>query len=299
MPKNHALADECACAPMPDEQMMNNRNNKNIAAVAEEKTKGNDLSKLAIYERRRIICDLVGRQGKVTVEELAERFGISAVSVRSDLKAMDLEGSLLRIRGGAVARQDDEDLPLSIKQNLHHAEKVRIAEAAASLIEDGETVILDSGTTTAEIAKQIRSLKMTSINVITNALNIAAILTGCPHVTLIMLGGVLRPNSFSLSGPQAEQALEKLYADHLFLGADSLDPELGLMTPYMLEAQLNAKMIQISLQIIVVADSSKLMRRNLSVIAKVDCIDMLITDTTAQAAAVEALRSHGLEVRLV
>jgi len=254
---------------------------------------------LAIYERRRTICDLVGEKGKVTVDELAERFGVSTVSIRSDLKALDLEGTLLRIRGGAVARRDDEDLPLSVKQNLHHAEKVRIAEAAAGLIQDGETVILDSGTTTAEIAKQIRALKVNSINVITNALNVAAILAGCSHVTLIMLGGVLRPNSFSLSGPQAELAMENLYADRLFLGGDSIDPELGLMTPYLLEAQLNAKMIQISRQIVVVADSSKLMRRNLSVIAKADRINMLITDTNAQAATVEALRAHGVDVRLV
>jgi DeoR family transcriptional regulator of aga operon len=279
---------------------MNQRNSttfqKNVPA---EEIKDDELSKLAIYERRRIICDLVGEQGKVTVEELAERFGVSTVSIRSDLKALDHDGTILRIRGGAVARREDEDLPLSVKQNLHHAEKVRIAAAAARLIQDGETVILDSGTTTAEIAKQIRTLKMTSINVITNALNVAAILAGCSHVTLIMLGGVLRPNSFSLSGPQAEQALEKLYADRLFLGGDSLDPELGLMTPYMLEAQLNAKMIEISRQVVVVADSSKLMRRNLSVIAKADRIHMLITDTDAQAATVDALRARGVEVWLV
>lgn len=279
---------------------MNNRNPTTFQnTVQTQESKENELSKLAIYERRRIICDLVGEKGKVTVDELAERFGVSTVSIRSDLKALDLEGTVLRIRGGAVARREDEDLPLSVKQNLHHAEKVRIAHAAASLIQDGETVILDSGTTTAEIAKQIRTLKMTSINVITNALNVAAILAGCSHVTLIMLGGVLRPNSFSLSGPQAELALEKLYADRLFLGGDSLDPELGLMTPYMLEAQLNAKMIQISRQVVVVADSSKLMRRNLSVIAKADRINMLITDISAQETTVEALRSHGVEVRLV
>lgn len=279
---------------------MNQRNlqaiKKNVQA---EDIRDEELSKLAIYERRRIICDLVGEQGKVTVEELADRFGVSTVSIRSDLKALDQEGTILRIRGGAVARREDEDLPLSVKQNLHHAEKVRIATAAARLIQDGETIILDSGTTTAEIAKQIRALKISSINVITNALNVAAILAGCSHVTLIMLGGVLRPNSFSLSGPQAEQALEKLYADRLFLGGDSLDPELGLMTPYMLEAQLNAKMIDISRQVVVVADSSKLMRRNLSVIAKADRIHMLITDTEAQPMAVDALRERGVDVRLV
>ncbi|HEX7642902.1 MAG TPA: DeoR/GlpR family DNA-binding transcription regulator [Burkholderiaceae bacterium] len=258
-----------------------------------------DLSHLAIYERRNLIRDLVAERGKVTVDELVERFGVSAVSIRSDLKALHHDGALVRVRGGAVMRRDDEDLPISVKENLHHAEKVRIAELAAKMIEDGDTVILDSGTTTAELAKKIRTLKMASINVITNALNIAVILAGCPHVTVIMLGGVLRPNSFSLSGPQAEHALESLYADKLFLGGDSLDPELGLMTPYLLEAQLNAKMIQIAKQVVVVADSSKLMRRNLSVIAKFDQVDVLITDSAAQPATIKSIRAHGVDVQLV
>jgi DeoR family transcriptional regulator of aga operon len=283
---------------------MKNRNNTNLAAAAEadesqDSTFHKSIPKLTTYERRRSICDLVGELGKVTVEDLTERFGVSEVSIRSDLNVLDAEGAVLRIRGGAISRQDDEDLPLSIKQGQHHAQKVRIAAEAASLIGNGETVILDSGTTTAEIAKQIRNLKLTSINVITNALNIAAILAGCPHVTVIMPGGILRQNSYSLFGPQAEQALEKFHADRLFLGADSLDPELGLMTPYMLEAQLNAKMIAIARQTIVVADSSKLMRRNLSLIARVECIDMLITDVAAQPETVEMLRAQEVEVRLV
>jgi len=187
----------------------------------------------------------------------------------------------------------------SLSKRIYIAQKIRIAEEAVKQIEDGETIILDSGSTTAEIAKQIRGLKLNSINVITNALNVAVLLANTSHVNLIMLGGVLRNNSFSLSGPQAERALEGLYADRLFLGVDSIDPEIGLMTPHLLEAQLNAKMIQISRKVIAVADSSKLMRRNLSVIARMEQINTLITDKAAPASLVELFNATGVEVILV
>ena len=143
-----------------------------------------------------------------------------------------------------MPRGDSDEVPIDIKQTLHRAEKVRIATAAVELIRDGETLILDSGTTTAEIAKQIRALKLNSINVITNALNIAVLLANAPHVNLIIPGGILRRKSWSLSGPQAEQALRDLQADHVFLGVDSLDPEIGLMdgaAAWMMEANWDAQ----------------------------------------------------------
>ncbi|MET3107790.1 DeoR family transcriptional regulator of aga operon [Oxalobacteraceae bacterium GrIS 2.11] len=255
--------------------------------------------KLMIEERRRQIREMVEAKGSVTVDELAEHFAISKVSIRSDLRALDTQGALVRSRGGALVIRDGEDLPINIKENLHRAQKVRIAEEAVKQIVDGETIILDSGSTTAEIAKLIRGMKFTSINVITNALNIAVLLANTPHVNLVMPGGVLRANSFCLSGPQAEHALDGLYADRLFLGVDSIDPEIGLMTPHLLEAQLNAQMIKISRKVIAVTDSSKLMRRNLSVIARMDQIDTLITDKAAPANLVDLFTATGVEVILV
>jgi DeoR family transcriptional regulator of aga operon len=254
---------------------------------------------LLLEERRRRICDLLREHGRVTVEDLARRFNTSAVTIRLDLDALDAAGALARMRGGALARRENDDLPILIKQTLHHAEKIRIARAAAALIRDGETIILDSGTTTAEIAKQIRTLNLQSLNVITNALNIAILLSDVPAVQLIMPGGFLRRNSNSLSGYIAESAIDNLRADRLFLGVDGLDPQIGLMTPHLAEAQLNAKMIRISQQVVAVTDSSKLMRRNVSVIATVDRLHMLITDSAARADVVEELRRHGVDVRLV
>jgi DeoR family transcriptional regulator of aga operon len=253
---------------------------------------------LLVGERRHRILDLLREHGRVTVEALATRFATSSVTIRTDLAALEAAGSLERTHGGALLGRDDDDQPITVKQTLHHAEKVRIAKTAVTLIQDGETVILDSGTTTAEIAKQIRKLEVRSINVITNALNIATLLADVPSVRLIMPGGILRPESNSLSGHLAEAALAGLQADRLFLGADGLDPERGVMTPHLLEAQLNAQMIAISRQVIAVADSSKLMRRNISLIARVEQLHMLITDSGANPTVVAELERRGVEVRL-
>ncbi len=252
---------------------------------------------LLVAERRHRIVELLREHGRVTVEALAERFATSAVTIRTDLATLEAGGALERTHGGALLRREEDDQPIAVKQTRHHAEKVRIAKVAASLIEDGETIILDSGTTTAEVARQIRKLEGRSINVITNALNIAVVLAEMSFVRLIMPGGILRPESNSLSGPMAEAALADLQADRLFLGADGLDPERGVMTPHLAEAQLNAKMIAISRQVIVVADSSKLERRNISLIARVEQLHMLITDTGANPDVVAELERRGVAVR--
>ena len=253
---------------------------------------------LMIEERRRRIRELLREQGRVTVDALAARFGISQVTIRADLSLLELAGALTRTHGGALSLPD-ADQSLDVKQLQHRAEKQRIAAAATELIRDGETLILDSGTTTAEIARRIRTLDLKSINVITNALNIAALLIDVPSVRLIVPGGILRRESNSLSGPMAETALATLRANRLYLGADGVDPQIGVMTPHLAEAELNAKMIGISQQVVVVADSSKFARRNISLIARVEQVHMLITDRAAPQDAVEQLRQRGVEVRLV
>lgn len=254
---------------------------------------------LLAEERRRRISALVREQGRVTVGALATRFGTSQVTIRGDLSMLESAGALVRTHGGALRQSEELDQSLDVKQLQHHAEKVRIGQAAAALIRDGETLILDSGTTTAEIARAIRKLDLKSINVITNALNVAALLIDAPAVRLIVPGGILRRESNSLSGPMAEAALSNLQADRLYLGADGIDPEIGVMTPHLPEAELNAQMIRIARQVVVVADSSKLQRRNVSLIARIEQLHMLITDRAAAPEPVAELRQRGIEVRLV
>ncbi|HWX67100.1 MAG TPA: DeoR/GlpR family DNA-binding transcription regulator [Rhodanobacter sp.] len=256
--------------------------------------------RLLVEERRRLIVELVEQQGRATVEELATRFGTSTVTIRADLDALVRNAAIARSHGGALPMAPaTNDTPLNIKETRWHAQKLRIGLAAAKMIRDGETIILDSGSTTVEIARQIRQMKFESLTVITNALNIALELSGLPHIRVMMLGGLLRDTSYSLVGPDAEQALSKLSADKLFLGVDGLDPVVGVTTPDPLEATLNALMIRVSRETIAVFDASKLGQRSLSVITPVQHLHRVITDTSAEAKAVESLRDAGVEVTLV
>ena len=161
------------------------------------------------------------------------RFGVSAVTVRGDLDALSQSGAVIRSHGGALKRAGAlQDVPINVKETLHHGEKVRIGHAAAQMIRDNEIVMLDSGTTTAEVARHIKFLKLKALTVITNALNIAMELANLPHLRVIMIGGILRQMSYSLVGPHAEHTLKGLNADRLFLGVDGLDPEIrGSRTP--------------------------------------------------------------------
>src|SRR5438046_10648008 len=131
-------------------------------------------ARLLTEQRRRNLLDLVDEHGQVTVADMVKRLAISAVTVRSDLDALASLGAVVRSPGGAVRRLEaTQDYPLRTKETLHHEEKVRIGRAAAELVQPGETIILDSGTTTAEIARHLKRVKIQSRTVITNALNIA------------------------------------------------------------------------------------------------------------------------------
>src|ERR1051326_7121247 len=135
--------------------------------------------RLLTEERRRTVLELLEKQGRVTVEELTRLFGVSAVTARGDLDALSEIGALVRSHGGAVRPLSPvQDYPLEIKRTMYQAEKIRIARAATRLIESQQTVILDSGTTCAEIAANLRRSKPMSLTVITHALNIAVELAG-------------------------------------------------------------------------------------------------------------------------
>lgn len=255
-------------------------------------------SRLLAEERRRKILQMIEKDGQVTITGLAAQFGVSAVTVRADLDALSTNGIIMRSHGGALKRDDGTDYPLQLKAPLHRPEKARIGRAAAGLVQPSETVILDSGTTTAEIAKHLKLLNIRPLTVITHALNIALELADAPGVSVIVVGGLLRPISYSLVGPQAESMLSGLHADRFFLAVDGLDLEAGPSTPDVLEAQLNSSMARVAKEIVIVADSSKLGRQSVSRIGPIK-IDRLITDRRAPADFVEVLRKRGVQVSLV
>jgi DeoR family transcriptional regulator of aga operon len=248
-------------------------------------------------ERHRRILEMLDQSECVTVSDLVERLGVSRVTARADLDSLATEGALVRSHGGALKAMDlRSDYPLQLKQTLYHAEKVRIAAAAVKLIHDGQTIAFDSGTTTCEVAKQIKRLNFRSLTVITNALNIANELSGLPWVSLIMTGGMLRQKSGSFTGPHAHETLRNLNADQLFLGADALHAEAGLTTPDILGAQVALRMIELAREVTAVVDASKFGRHSLTLSGKIEDLDRVITDDRVNPGQVDLLRQRGVEV---
>lgn len=249
-------------------------------------------------ERRRSIVERVNRTGRVIVNDLAREFGTSEITIRRDLEILHQRGAVYRTHGGALPIQTSSDADRSlIERELQHPrEKLRIAQAAASLVQEGFSVLLDSGSTTTAIARQLRNFK--HLTVITNAINIASELSGT-SVDVVLTGGILRKNSFSLVGPLAEQSLQHLKADILFLGVEGIDARFGLSTPNMLEAELNRAMVTAAHQVVAVCDSSKFGRRSLSTIVPIEAIHQIITDKQAPAKTLEELRRSGLKIMTV
>jgi len=249
-------------------------------------------------ERQRAILDMLGRDGRVLVVELARHFHTSQVTIRKDLETLHAKGRIHRTHGGALSVRENalEDPSLREKEKLHRKEKLQIAAAAARMVSDGQVVILDSGTTTTAIAHALRGFQ--NLTIITNAVNIAAELSGSA-LEVILTGGNLRKNSFSLVGPIAEETLHRLNADVLFLGVDGFDIGYGLTTPNLLEAKVNRAMMDVAKLVVAVCDSSKFGRRSLSLIAEPASIQHLITDRNLAKADLNALKKLGIEVTVV
>jgi DeoR family transcriptional regulator, aga operon transcriptional repressor len=249
-------------------------------------------------ERRREILELLQAEGRVLVRDLSKRFRTSLITIRKDLEFLHHQGQLERTHGGALPLRTGalRDRTLQEKERLHRQEKLRIAAAAVRMIRPGQVVILDSGTTTTAIARACRQFR--SLTVITNATNIAQELAGT-SVEVLLTGGALRKNSFSLVGPLAEESLRRLSADLLFLAVDGFDVRYGLTTPNLLEARVNRAMAEASRRTIVVCDSSKFGRRSLSLIMPVSAVHETITDRKITKPYLRALREADIEVTLV
>jgi DeoR family transcriptional regulator of aga operon len=249
-------------------------------------------------ERRRHIIEILNRDGRVLVVDLAKQFRTSQVTIRKDLDVLEAHGRIHRSHGGALPAHEGalEDPTLREKEKLHRKEKLQIAAAAARMVQEGQVVILDSGTTTTAIARKLREFE--NLTIITNAVNIAAELSGS-SLDVILTGGTLRKNSFSLVGPVAEETLRRLNADILFLGVDGFDVQHGLTTPNLLEAKVNRTMMDVARTVVVVCDSSKFGRRSLSSIAPPSAIHHLITDKDIRKADLVALKKAGIQVTLI
>ncbi|MFZ5938929.1 MAG: transcriptional repressor AgaR [Bacteroidota bacterium] len=255
--------------------------------------------KRSTVERRKTILNLIDKNGQVYVHELSEKFRVSEVTIRNDLEQLEAKNLLIRARGGAMKREMNVaiDYLITEKHKINLAEKARIGKEAARMISESETIILDSGSTTLEIAKNLGSVK--ALTVITNAINIVNQLLTFPSVNIIVPGGSIRKNSHSLVGPIAERSFRNFSVDKAFLGVDGFDPKTGAFTPNIEEAYLNQIMIEISKEVILVADSSKFFRKSLAFICPVNKINTVITDNRITDYDLKTLQDSGVRVIVV
>lgn len=246
--------------------------------------------------RLRVILSELEKRERVSVDQLSTLLGVSKVTIRSDLETLQRQGLLHRTRGGAQRPfQDHSELPLEESRKQRALEKRRIGAAAAALIEEGDTVFLDVGSTTTEIARSLSPL-LRSVTVVTSGLNIAFELEKLPNVTVVVTGGTLRRLQHSLVNPFGMQLLSSLHADKLFLGCNGVSAQAGITNRNMEEAEIKRCMVENARETIVVADHSKLGEVATAAIAPLARVSQLVTDRGASAARLEELRATGLDL---
>lgn len=244
-------------------------------------------------ERRDAILSYLWAQESARVEVLADRFDVSTVTIRADLSNLEGGGFVERLRGAArLSQSARSELAFAERRRTNGDAKARIGAAGAELVRDGDSLVLDAGTTTLEIARRIKERE--SLVVLTNGLDIAMTLSHAPGVEIVMLGGRIRKSALSFSGREAEASLALHRVERLFLGVDALDVETGLTTDHESEARLNRAMIAATGEVVAVADFSKFGRRALNVVAPVERLDRVITDVGLAAESRSALDDRGV-----
>lgn len=230
-----------------------------------------------INERREKILEILSETGQVKVADLSREFGISSITIRSDLADLEDKGLLFRVHGGAINSYKsycDMDLQQRLGTNLKA--KQLIARGAVELIKDHDTVMFNSGTTTLTVFRAIPA--HLHLNIVTNSISIALEASGNPNFNVVLLGGFVNPKYQFIYGDDASSQLKNYHADKLFLSVDGISPDSGLTTYYDREAELARLMLAQSASKIIVADSSKVGRTAFVNIAEINTADYLITD---------------------
>ncbi len=228
-------------------------------------------------ERQEKILEYVNNVSKVTINELSSMFGMSLVTIRADVKDLAKRGLLIRTHGGALSVQQgiNSEIPAGIRSILNVESKQLIAQAASELITNGDIVILDSGSTTLEIARRISARNVT---VITNDLKIGALIADRGDISLIMTGGVQMPLVYSLIGSDTIDFLKRIKVNKLFLGCDAIDFDWGISNRSVQEVAVKKTMMEAARDVIAVADHSKFEKKVFAHLCNLQYLDMLITD---------------------
>lgn len=226
---------------------------------------------------------------------LAERFAVSRITIRRDLARLEEQGLIVKTHGGAVAigAKTHAEVRLSERERLFQKEKQRIGECAAALVQKGQTVILDEGSTCLAVARQLRG--HSDITVITNGVRVAAELVGAAGVTLVVIGGVCNHESAMLYGPETERAYQALHADLYFMGIDAFSSEHGIMDGNYLQVSLKQAKAAVSRRVIGVAHQAKFGRLAFAHVGPLHMLQGLVTDGPVAKELELCLLEHDIE----
>jgi len=248
-------------------------------------------------DRQMEIMKLLQTRGSVEIKQLARVFGVAGMTIQRDLNELIQKGGMVRVHGGAILSEDAHvsELPFDIRNRKYQREKKAIAEAALDMIEDGQKILLDSGTTMFSLAKIIDNSKR--LIIITNAVNIAAELNARPNITVISLGGTMRKNTVACVGHFTEGMIRTLKVDITFLGVGGISESGDLSDGGIEVVGVKRAMMEAAKKIVVLADSSKIGREEFVLIGNMKDVDVLITDDKAPGKIINRYRKMGVEVR--
>ncbi len=262
------------------------------ASAAAGRPRGGNL--LAETRRRRIL-DWLQEEGSARVSALSEAFEVSEPTIRQDLERLESEGYIVREHGGAfLATMPQQVQALALHHLVNMDAKRAIGRVAAALVNDGETIILDAGSTTTEVARNL--LKRQDLHVITNALNIALILGVNPSCTIHMPGGQFKAPTLSLSGEKSAGYFENIFAEKLFLATAGASLDAGLTFPAFADLYVKRAMIKAAREIVLVADSTKIGRVSFAVLGPLSMVNRLITDAAIHDDDRRAIEKMGIEI---
>ena len=246
-------------------------------------------------ERHSAILDFLDAKGNISVSEMVAYFGVSEMTIRRDLDALEKKGLLRRVHGGAVsARGRSYEPPFFVRNSDRQIEKKRIGQFAASMVKDGDSIALDVGTTTLEVARHL--IGKQNITIITPSLHIAGILAEQSGIRLILTGGILRRGELSMVGSLAERVFHDFYVDKLFLGIGGIDFDAGLTEFNLEDASVKKAMLKSAKEVILVADSVKFGQVAFAAVGPLKVVKRIVTDSSLSPDVKSRLEAQGIEV---
>jgi DeoR/GlpR family transcriptional regulator of sugar metabolism len=246
-------------------------------------------------DRQLQILEFVNRHKRISVGDICTTFKVSTATARRDLHPLADDSKIQRVHGGAISlNQSQSELPILQRQREQTDEKIRIGEVATTLVQDGETVFLGSGTTVLELARNLRGRR--NLTVITNSLPVVNTLAGDEEITVICLGGMLRDSELSFIGQITELALSEMRADKVFIGTRAISPEYGLTHEYLPETMTDRAILKVGKEIIVLADHTKFGHTATVLLAPLERIHTIVTDEATPDEFITLIKEKGISL---